>query len=77
LLSSPLSIDFTRGLCFEPGAFVTMSQKFHCERITKAEKEVIDRTLSLHLGENPPETRMYIRVNKKFSQHRSQILKDL
>jgi MFS family permease len=39
----------------------------HCERITKAEKEVIDRALSLHLGENPPETRMYIRVNKTFS----------
>ena len=38
----------------------------HCERITKAEKEVIDRALSLHLGENPPETRMYIRVNKTF-----------
>jgi hypothetical protein len=39
----------------------------HCERITKAEKEVIDRALSLQLGENPPETRMYIRVNKTFS----------
>jgi MFS family permease len=39
----------------------------HCERITKAEKEVIDRALNLHLGENPPETRMYIRVNKTFS----------
>jgi len=38
----------------------------HCERITKAEKEVIDRALSLHLGRNPPETRMYIRVNKTF-----------
>jgi len=38
----------------------------HCERITKAEKEVIDRALSLHLGKNPPETRMYIRVSKTF-----------
>jgi MFS family permease len=38
----------------------------HCERITKAEKEVIDRASSLHLGENPPETRIYIRVNKTF-----------
>jgi hypothetical protein len=138
LLSSPLSIDFTRGLSFEPGAFATMSQNFihvpqprdgpvlmtidfqvdetrgreldgfmnelrlihlrngayswqlfadparpnhfhveimmpswsqyllHCERITKAEKEVIDRASSLHLGENPPETRIYIRVNKTF-----------
>ena len=42
----------------------------HCERITKAEKEVIDRALSLNLEENPPETRMYIRVNKTFSLHR-------
>jgi hypothetical protein len=36
----------------------------HCERITKAEKEVIDRAFSLHLGKNPPENRIYIRVNK-------------
>jgi Transmembrane secretion effector len=40
----------------------------HCERITKAEKEVIDRALGLHLGENPPETRMYVRVNKTFRE---------
>jgi MFS family permease len=38
----------------------------HCERITKAEKEVIDRALSLHVGKDPPETRVYIRVNKSF-----------
>jgi hypothetical protein len=37
-----------------------------CERITKAEKQMIDRAISLHLGENPPETRMYIRVDKTF-----------
>ena len=42
----------------------------HCERITKAEKEVIDRALSLNLEENPPETRMYIRVSKTFGLHR-------
>jgi hypothetical protein len=40
----------------------------HFERITKAEKEVIDRALSLHIGEDPPETRMYIRVNKTFRE---------
>jgi MFS family permease len=40
----------------------------HFERITKAEKEVIDRAISLHLGENPPEIRMYIRVNKTFRE---------
>ena len=38
------------------------------ERITKAERQVIDRALSLHLGEIPPETRMYIRVNKTFRE---------
>ena len=37
-----------------------------CERITKAEKQVIDQALSLRLGENPPEFRVYIRVNKRF-----------
>ena len=42
----------------------------HCERITKAEKDVIDRALSLNLEENPPETRMYIRVSKTFGLHR-------
>jgi hypothetical protein len=40
----------------------------HFERITKAEKEVIDRAISLHLGEDPPETRTYIRVNKTFRE---------
>jgi hypothetical protein len=37
-----------------------------CKRITKAEKEVIDRALSLHLGKEPPEIRIYVRVNKSF-----------
>ena len=140
LLSSPLSIDFTRGLSFEPGAItpflpnlinvpqprdgpvlVTIDVQldetrgrelddfmkelrlihlrngayswqlfsdparpnhFHVEimmpswsqyllqyeRITKAEKQVIDRALSLHLGENPPETHIYIRVNKTLAR---------
>jgi MFS family permease len=36
----------------------------HCERITKAEEKVINRALSLTMGKDPPETRMYIRVNK-------------
>ena len=39
-----------------------------CERITKAEKQVIDRAISLHLGEKPLETRMYIRLNKTFHE---------
>jgi hypothetical protein len=36
-----------------------------CERITKAEKEVIDRALSLL--KKPPEVRMYVRLNKPFA----------
>jgi MFS family permease len=139
LLSSPLSIDFTQRLSFEPGAVTPLSREFvhvpqprdgpvlmtidfqvdetrgreldsfiselrlihlrngayswqlfadparpnhfhveimmpswsqyllHCERITKAEKEVIDRAISLHIGKDPPQTRMYIRVNKTFT----------
>ena len=35
------------------------------ERITKAEKQVIDRALSLQLGQHPLETRVYIRINKR------------
>jgi hypothetical protein len=37
-----------------------------CERITKAEKKLIDQALSLNLGKEPPEIRMYVRVNKTF-----------
>ena len=148
LLSSPLSIDFTQGLSFEPGALTPLSQHliyapqprdgpvlitidfqldetrgreldsfmnelrlihlrngayswqlfadparpnhFHveimmpswsqyllqCERITKAEKQVIDRALSLQLKENPPETRIYIRVNKAFARAATQKTED-
>jgi Transmembrane secretion effector len=37
-----------------------------CERITKAEKQVIDRILGPQPGEIPAEIRIYIRVNKRF-----------
>ena len=37
-----------------------------CERITKAEKQLIDQAQSLLVGGKPPETQMYIRVNKHF-----------
>src|SRR5258708_39733078 len=40
----------------------------HQERITKAEKQTIDRAIALHLGRNPPEVRTYIRVNKTFRE---------
>ena len=36
------------------------------ERITKAERQMIDRAWGPHLGENPPEIRAYVRVNKTF-----------
>jgi hypothetical protein len=47
----------------------------HCERITKTEKEVIDRAISLHIGKDPPQTRMYTRVNKTFTwiAHKSRV----
>jgi len=37
-----------------------------CERITKAEKELIDRAQTLHVGKNPPQFRVYIHVNRPF-----------
>jgi len=37
-----------------------------CERITKAEKELIDQAQMLHVGKNPPEFRVYIHVNRPF-----------
>jgi hypothetical protein len=147
LLSSPLSIDFTQRLSFEPGALTPLSREFvyvpqpkdgpvlmtidfqvdetrrreldsfmnelrlihlrngayswqlfadparpnhfhveimmpswsqyllRCERITKTEKEVIDRAISLHIGKEPPQTRMYTRVNKTFTwiAHKSRV----
>jgi MFS family permease len=36
----------------------------HNERITKAEKQMIDRALDLDVDENPPDIRTYIRVNR-------------
>jgi len=42
-----------------------------CERITKAEKQLIDQAQSLHVGGKPPETQMYIRVNKHFRDNSS------
>jgi Transmembrane secretion effector len=38
------------------------------ERITKAERQMLDQALSLHLGQNPPEFRIYTRVNKTFHE---------
>jgi len=38
-----------------------------CERITKAEKQLIDRALS-RVREKPPEIRIYVRVNKRFGE---------
>ena len=41
-----------------------------CERITKDEKQLIDQARNLHVGENPPEIQIYIRVNKRFHDSR-------
>jgi hypothetical protein len=41
-----------------------------CERITKDEEQLIDQARNLHVGENPPEIQMYIRVNKRFHDSR-------
>jgi MFS family permease len=41
-----------------------------CERITKDEKQLIDQAQNLHVGENPPEIQMYVRVNKRFHDSR-------
>jgi MFS family permease len=38
----------------------------HNERITKAERQVIDRALGLDVGVDPPNIRTYIRVNQTF-----------
>jgi MFS family permease len=38
------------------------------ERITKAERQMLNQALSLHLGQNPPEFRIYTRVNKTFHE---------
>jgi hypothetical protein len=35
------------------------------ERITKTEKEVLERAWSLHRGKQPPEERIYLLVNRE------------
>jgi hypothetical protein len=37
-----------------------------CERITQDEKKLIDQAQNLHVGENPLDIQMYIRVSKRF-----------
>jgi MFS family permease len=39
-----------------------------CERITQDEKKLIDQAQNLHVGENPPDIQMYIRVSKRFRE---------
>ena len=40
------------------------------ERLTKSEKEVLDRAWSMHLGKNHPEERIYLCVNREVLSHR-------
>ena len=37
-----------------------------CERITKAEKQLIDQARHLHVGKTAPEMRIHVRVNRTF-----------
>ena len=38
-------------------------------RITKAEQEILEKAWSLHIGNNPPEGRTYISINKEMRAH--------
>ena len=40
------------------------------DRMTKADREVIDQAEALHVGPNPPEVRMYLGVNKELLSHK-------
>ena len=40
------------------------------DRMTKADREVIEQAESLHLGPNPPEVRMYLGVNRELLSHK-------
>src|SRR5262249_26487729 len=40
------------------------------DRMTKADREVIERAESLHVGPNPPEFRMYLGVNRELLSHK-------
>lgn len=40
------------------------------ERLTKSEKEVLDRAWSMHLGKDRPEERIYLCVNRELLSHR-------
>jgi MFS family permease len=40
------------------------------DRMTKADREVIEQAESLHLGPNPPEVRMYLGVNKELLSYK-------
>jgi len=35
------------------------------DRVTKTEKEVLERAWSLHSGQRPPEERIYLLVNRE------------
>ncbi|MBV9492002.1 MAG: MFS transporter [Verrucomicrobia bacterium] len=40
------------------------------ERMTKAERKVLDRVEALHVGKEPPEQRMFLCVNRELHRHR-------
>jgi hypothetical protein len=40
------------------------------DRMTKADREIIEQAESLHVGPNPPEFRMYLGVNRELLSHK-------
>jgi hypothetical protein len=41
-------------------------------RMTKADREVMEEAESLHVGTDPPEVRMYLGVNREVLSHKGQ-----
>ena len=40
------------------------------ERMTQADREIIEQAEALHVGPNPPEIRIHLGVNKKLLSHK-------
>jgi hypothetical protein len=40
------------------------------DRMTKADREIIEQAESLHVGPDPPEVRMYLGVNKELFSYK-------
>ena len=47
------------------------------ERMTKADREIIEQAEALHVGPDPPEMRMYLGVNKELLSHKHRLAERL